>query len=82
MTELRFDVPDELVDAIAERVAERLERPAEGWLDVEAAAAYLACPPSRIYDLTKQGRLECRRDGRRVLTRREWCDAALRGEPE
>ena len=48
MTELRFDIPDELVDAIADRVAERLERPAEGWLDVDRAADYIAAPRSRI----------------------------------
>lgn len=79
MTELRFDVPDELVDAIADRVAERLERPAEGWLDVDQAAAYIAAPRSRIYDWIAQERVECRRDGRRVLFRREWLDAALGG---
>jgi len=79
MTELRFQIPDELVDTIAERVAERLERPAEAWLDVDAAAEYVAAPRSRIYDWIAQERVECRRDGRRVLFRREWLDAALGG---
>lgn len=79
MTELRFEIPDELVDAIAERVAERVERPAEAWLDVDGAAEYIAAPRSRIYDLVSQERVECRRDGRRVLFRREWLDAALGG---
>ena len=77
--ELRFEIPDELVDAIAERVAERLERPSEGWLDVGQAAEYVAAPTSRIYDWVSQGRVECRRDGRRVLFRREWLDAAIDG---
>ena len=79
MPELRFEVPDELVEAIAERVAERIERPAEPWLDVKQAAAYIAAPESRVYDLVSQGRVECRRDGRRVLFRREWLDTAMGG---
>jgi excisionase family DNA binding protein len=79
MTELRVGIPDSLVDEIAARVAERLERPGESWLDVDAAADYIAAPRSRIYDLVSQGRVECRRDGRRVLFRREWLDAALNG---
>ena len=79
MAELRFEVPAELVDQIAERVAERLERPAESWLDVDGAATYIAAPRSRVYDLVSQGRVECRRDGRRVLFRREWLDRALEG---
>jgi len=79
MTELRFNVPDELVDVIVERLAERLERPAEPWLDVDQAAAYIAAPRSRVYDLVAQERVECRRDGRRVLFRRAWLDAALGG---
>ena len=81
MTELRFDIPDELVDLIAERVAERLQRPTESepWLDVDQAARYIAAPRSRVYDLVSQARVECRRDGRRVLFRREWLDAALGG---
>jgi excisionase family DNA binding protein len=79
VTELRFEIPDELVDAIAERVAERLERPSENWLDVDQAAAYIAAPRSRVYDLVAQERVECRRDGRRVLFRRQWLDDALGG---
>ena len=79
MPEIRIDIPDELVDAIAERVADRLERPAEGWLDVDQAAARVAAPRSRIYDWIAQERVECRRDGRRVLFRREWLDLALNG---
>lgn len=82
MTELRFEIPDELVDAIADRVADRLERPAEGWLDVDQAADYICAPKSRIYDWIAQERVEHRRDGRRVLFRRAWLDAALGGTGE
>ena len=75
-----MDIPTELVDAIAERVAAKLAAPAsEPWLDVAGAAEYLACPTSRIYDLVAKKQLEVRRDGRRVLTRREWLDAAVGG---
>ena len=79
MTELRLEIPDEIVERIAARVAELLEPAPEGWLDVEAAAEYLTAPKSRIYDLVAQERVECRRDGRRVLFRREWLDAAIGG---
>lgn len=79
MSEFRLEIPDEFVDTIADRVAERLEQPAEAWLDVDQAAAYIAAPRSRIYDWIAQGRVKCRRDGRRVLFRRAWLDAALGG---
>lgn len=75
--------PPELVGAIAERMvdmlAERSAARAEPtpWLDVDAAARYLACERHRIYDLVSAGRLRCARDGRRLLFRREWLDAAL-----
>lgn len=74
---------DELVEQIARRTAELLredrrdERPA-GWLNAEQAADYLACPQSRIYDLVQLGRLRRKLDGRRLLFRPEWLDAALK----
>jgi len=80
---LNLAVPPELVDAIAERVvdllAERSPAQAEPtpWLDVGAAACYLACETHRIYDLVSARRLRCARDGRRLLFRREWLDDAL-----
>ncbi len=80
---LSLGVPRELIDAIAERVVDRLtERsPARHeptpWLDVGAAARYLACEPHRIYDLVSAGQLRCARDGRRLLLRCEWLDDCL-----
>jgi len=73
------------VELIAERVAERVaatlpERPStadDGYLDVGAAAVYLACDPQRVYDLVYAGRLRCAKDGRRSVFKREWLDDAL-----
>lgn len=76
----------ELVEAIAaspvalERLRELVgERPGSSsgspWLTAGEAAAYLACPESRIRKLTMTGELPCHRDGRRVLYRREELDA-------
>lgn len=80
---LSMEISPELVDAIAERVVERLanasgsvEKSAE-WLDVERAAEYLACEPRRIYDLKALGRLRYGKDGSRLLFRREWLDECV-----
>lgn len=74
-------IPDEFIDAVARRVIELTadQRPveAEPWLNVDQAAEYLAAPKSRVYDLVERGRLQYRKDGRRVLLRREWLDAYL-----
>mgnify|MGYP001413599488 CR=1 FL=1 len=75
----------DIVEAIAQRTAQLLAdrdaapglRPPDGYLDVDAAAAYLACPRSRIYDLVSLGRLRPHRDGRRLLFTRADLDAAL-----
>ena len=73
-------VPDELIEELAERTAdkviERLPQVPEPYLDVEGAAAYLACGPHRIYDLRRQG-LRHYKDGSRLLFRREDLDAWL-----
>jgi excisionase family DNA binding protein len=77
-----IEVPDELLDEVVERVVAILRSQAsatpEPYMDVESAAAYLGCKDRRrIYDLVEQGRLRVARDGRRLLTRRSWLDAAL-----
>ena len=48
-----------------------------GWVDVQAAAEYLACSPKRIYNLVTDGRLRAARDGRRLLFRVEWLDEVV-----
>jgi len=72
---LTLALPPELVDAVAERVAELLEerRPSETepYLDVAGAAGFLACPTSRVYALASARRIPCHRDGSRLLFRRE-----------
>lgn len=74
-------VPDALLENLAGLVAERVvgqlpDRP-EPWLDVAAAAEYLACPKSRVYELVERKRLQPHRDGRRLLFRTADLDAAL-----
>jgi excisionase family DNA binding protein len=76
VTELRFDLPDSLVETIAERAAalvlERLDGKAKQpeLLSVPEAAELLRCSRQRVYDLLSAGRLERLKDGSRVLVRR------------
>lgn len=82
---LAFDVPEEVVEAIAQRVAEIVltqigNTPSDPVLDVDEAAAYLRCKPQRIYDLKSLGRLEATKDGRRLLFRRSALDQYLKNE--
>jgi excisionase family DNA binding protein len=79
---LTLELTDSQLDAIAERVAERL-RPAPQhstpWLDTKGAAAYLACTPARIHDLVQLQKLTPRRDGRRLLFNRNDLDDYVKG---
>jgi excisionase family DNA binding protein len=54
---------------LAERLAPRLptHQPASGWLNVNAAAAHLACPASRLYALVSARRIPFAKDGSRLL---------------
>ena len=78
---LSFDLPDEMLERIAERaaelVAERQAASASPWLDTKGAADYLAAPVGRIHDLVQLRKLEPCRDGRRLLFRRADLDAYL-----
>ncbi|MGH9382512.1 MAG: excisionase family DNA-binding protein [Thermoanaerobaculia bacterium] len=79
MSELRFEIPDELVDRIARRVVELLDPNRQApYLNVEQAAAYLAAPASRVYELVERRRLRVHRDGRRLLFTHADLDAILR----
>jgi len=89
--ELRLVVPDELLDALAERVAEligkRIEtRPqlASPWLDFEAALAYLGFTRDRLYKLTAARAIPFRkkRGGHALLFHRDELDRWLEAEYE
>lgn len=80
---LSFDLTPELLEAIAERVAEILaERTAtaeDGWLrGGDRIAGYIDAPPSRIYALASAGRIPVHRDGSALVARRSELDAWVR----
>ena len=77
-------VPAELIETIAQRVAELLRDqtgpPAESaspWLDLAGACAYLGFSRDRLYKLTAAGAIPCRkkRGGQGLLFHREELDA-------
>jgi hypothetical protein len=79
---LAFELPAELVEQVAERaaqlLAERQERAAEPWLNVEQAAAHLAISASQLYSLTSQRHrngLPCTKEGSRNYYRASELDA-------
>ena len=86
--ELTLTVPDELLEALARRVArlvsDRLAPPAPAspWLDVEAALEYLPFSRDQLYKLTSARAIPFRkkRDGQGLLFHRgeldRWLEAA------
>jgi excisionase family DNA binding protein len=79
-TALRLELPAGLVEAVAQRAADLVlesfgARVEDRWMNVDQAAAYLACGPRRIYDLHSQRRLRSHKDGSRLLFRRSDLDA-------
>lgn len=80
---IEIKVPAEVIETIAESVAsqlgERLRAQPEKWIGVQEAAAHLACPKSRIYDLVSARRVPHERDGSRLLFRRSELDAWVSG---
>lgn len=77
---IQVDLPDEVLEQIARRVADLLldQAPeADPWLNVTEAAEHCRCSTQRIYDLKSQGRLQAGQDGTRVLFRRSTLDAYL-----
>lgn len=82
---LRSELPDEVVEAIAERAAEIvLARLGNGrarepeFLTATEAAELLRCSRQRIYDLCSDGRLTRHKEGSRVLLARAEIVALLR----
>lgn len=84
---IAFELPDSVLNAIAERAAalvlESLGRDesasASPFLSVDEAAEYLRAKPHRVYDLLSSGRLTRHKDGSRVLVAREELEASLNG---
>ena len=89
--ELALSIPDELVAALAERVAllvvERGEATGQAvspWLDFEAAMAYLGFSRDRLYKLTSARAIPFRkkRDGQGLLFHRDELDRWIEAEYE
>jgi excisionase family DNA binding protein len=78
---LALELPDALIDALAERVADLLADREPGgpepWIGVEDAAEHLACGKSRLYALVSARRIPHEKDGSRLLFRRSELDRWL-----
>jgi excisionase family DNA binding protein len=77
---LSVELSAEQLEQIALRVACLLADPQPSsptWLDTTRAAEYMAATTGRIHDLVQLGKLHPRRDGRRLLFRRDDLDAYL-----
>jgi excisionase family DNA binding protein len=76
------ELDDEVLDRLAELLAPRLvdwlvRQDGPVWVDAAGAAEHLSTSRGRVYDLVQLGKLEPRRDGRRLLFRRADLDAYL-----
>ena len=79
---LKLAIPLELVEAVAERLAELLQRTqpeeqaASPWLDVAGACAYLGFTRNTLYRLTAARAIPCRKkiDGQGLRFHREELD--------
>ena len=79
MSGLAFPVPEELLDALAELVGERLIQ-RRRWAEIEGVAEYLGVPVSRVRYMRSVG-LPARRIGRRLLFDLRQVDAWLESQP-
>jgi excisionase family DNA binding protein len=86
---LAFPVPDELVEAIAERVAELLEqrhgshRASESpWLSIADGASYLSISERQLQRAITKGRISSATIGRRRLLHRDELDRFARAAGE
>jgi excisionase family DNA binding protein len=84
---ISLDLPDELLDALADRVIERLALGVDRaqhspWLNVEQAAQHLATTPDSIRALVKRGQLAVHRSetGRLRFRRDELDEHAIAGD--
>jgi excisionase family DNA binding protein len=80
MSETSLPIPEEFLEAVARRAAELVQVeqvPRSPWLNTEQAAEYIAASTGRIHDLVSLRKITPRRDGRRLLFRREDLDHYL-----
>jgi hypothetical protein len=89
MSAFQIDLPDAVLEQLAQRVADILEkRGAIGipiatpgrWLTVDQAATYIGSRPQRVYDLRSSGRLTRHGDGARALVDKHELDQLIRGD--
>jgi excisionase family DNA binding protein len=89
VSQLTLELPEGLVEAIAQRVAELLRTPPAGedpvaspWLDVDAACAYLGFTRDQLYKLTAARAIPCRkkRGGQGLRFHRAELDAWMQTE--
>ena len=87
---LSLDLPSELLDALAARLADRIAAHAvdavsgySPWMTVAEAAEYLRWPRERLYKLTAAGAIPHRKHDGRLLFHRdevdEWLEAYREG---
>jgi excisionase family DNA binding protein len=76
---LALELPDDLVEALTERVAEKLESQRR-WAEIDGVAEYLGCSVRRVRDLRERG-LPAKRIGRRLLFDLREVDAWLERQP-
>jgi excisionase family DNA binding protein len=74
---LVLDFPDDVVDALVERVLERLQQPR--WAELEGVAEHLGVPVRRVRDLRERG-LPAKKIGRRLLFDLHEVDAWLEAQ--
>jgi excisionase family DNA binding protein len=81
---LTVELSDEQVRSIAEQaaaiVSQQQTSSAPTWLNTTDAADYIAAKVGRVHDLVQLGKLMPRRDGRRLLFRRDELDAYLEAD--
>ena len=83
MAGVNLNIGDELVERVAERAAELINRRQEdaagdGWLrGADKIAAYIDAPRSRVYGLVSAQRIPVHHDGSALIARRSELDAWL-----
>jgi excisionase family DNA binding protein len=78
---INLDLTEEVTTLIRSEIAAAFAQYeiGQGYLDTRAAAEYLGCPRSRVYDLVSLGLLTPHRDGTRLKFTTECLDTYMRG---